>query len=798
MSKRIVRVAICLFASLFANSAAAFVVNGEFRMNGDSIPPGPTGDQVSPSVTYNQNNDSYFVVWEAPDASGRPRILGAHLREDGERLWTAPQVICSYPKACQLPKVAYQAGYYLVIWSDLQNGAIFGQRVDSSGFPTGGVITIANSNDRDHQPSVAAGANKFVVVYTKNYVTPPYPNGTSALFVVDISPSTGTVLQHFRLDIMPGFEAAYSEPAVIARVDSAGVHFDVVFRSESDGYASILMMYSHNDNLAMGGWFDSAQLDWDAAGCSQPHDPTQAVAGTGLTWVVFTMLCPDYAGGLQEELFVASPGNYWARRLATWYQYLETRPSLVASPWDGSLWLTFHQSDRAGTWSRPLVWKLDSDAQLRGGIDPQEIPAPSIAPAIAANGRAVLAVWGDTRNGGYGVDLFASRISSEIVDLDPIDLRVARDWPVDITQEEPAAASAKDGNINLLVWTERTRDVNGDIHGLLVDREGNPLTNIVISALDYPEGSPAVASDGENFFVVWDVEKLGDDYSRIQGAVVLADGTVGPAVDLSYTGPSAWSEDPAVTYVRGEHRYVVAWQAEHGNGLDIHGNVVKTDWDQAFPALDYKISTARVEQRRVAISATYDSALVVWEEGGRGHPSVNVYGTRLRGWDSFTPGPEVQITEVLDGDVNGDQFWPAVACEPDGDRCAVTLSSNPGADPMHQSEIYAIQAELEWGRDTFRAGRYFPITDAPHEQLRSAVVYDSKSFFVAWEDFRDGFPAIWGASFEFDGHVWNPNGKPISLGLDPAASAMSIGHYLVADRQASWGVHRVIGRTIKL
>src|SRR5690606_7950992 len=101
---------------------------------------------------------------------------------------------------------------------------------------------------------------------------------------------------------------------------------------------------------------------------------------------------------------------------------------------------------------------------------PQEISSATTRPAIATNGRAVLVAWGDERSAPHGQDLFASRISSELEDLDPVDLRVAANWAIDITQEEPAVASNRHGQLSLIVWTERRDELNGDIHGLLVDQ----------------------------------------------------------------------------------------------------------------------------------------------------------------------------------------------------------------------------------------------------------------------------------------------------------------------------------------
>lgn len=688
-----------------------------------------------------------------------------------------------------------------MVWSDVQNGRIFANRVGSHGYPVGGVITVANSIDRAHQPSLAAGANKFVVVYTNTFMpggSAPFPYSISGLNAVEIAPSTGTVLRSYVVINWFGYYHELSEPSVVARVEPSGYRFDVAFVAESDGDQAIYVIESYDDRLDWG--FDLAPVATGTYGCVRPHAPTHGRGFTGLSLVFFTQLCPDGAGGLQQDLFIGSPGTAVAGRMTVSSGTSESSPSVVSSAWDGTLWLTWLATDTSGT-SRPLVAKLDAAAVPLGGLNPQELPGVTTAPAIATNGRAVLVVWGDARFAAYGQDLFASRLSSEVEDLDPVDLWVANNWARDIRQEEPAVASSRDGKVNLIVWTERRDDSSGDIHGLLVDQDGHPIlpgsAPIVVSATARPQGSPAVASDGKDFFVVWDEEKIGPDDSRIRGVVVLADGSVGKPVNLSRTTQGAWAEDPAVTFVAKNGVYVGAWQSDYGNGLDIYGNQIQTSGLLAFPGTDFGISLEPVDQRRVAIAAWHDSALVVWEEKGRGHPTVNVYGARLRGWAGFLPGPDLELTRDLDHLVHGDQYWPAVACSTRTDRCEVTVSSAEWQD-LDRADIVALQVRLAPGDDSITWEKDFYVAKDRHEQRRSTVVYDQYKdhFFVAWEDFRDGYPAINGAKFRTDGSVWNSPGDRISLGLDPAAASLGHDRYLVVDQQAIWGVHRVIGRTL--
>ncbi len=140
-------------------------------------------------------------------------------------------------------------------------------------------------------------------------------------------------------------------------------------------------------------------------------------------------------------------------------------------------------------------------------------------------------------------------------------------------QWSPAVAS--DGESYLVVW-EDDRDYS-DIYGARVAQDGTVLDpgGIVISRADHEHGFPALAFDGENYLVVWTEWRAGrytDDCRGIVGSGLRAARVTKAGAVLDTSGfslvPDAWPQGTPAMVFDGE-RHLVVWKHDQGERFEI-------------------------------------------------------------------------------------------------------------------------------------------------------------------------------------------------------------------------------------
>src|SRR5262245_5119430 len=136
-------------------------------------------------------------------------------------------------------------------------------------------------------------------------------------------------------------------------------------------------------------------------------------------------------------------------------------------------------------------------------LDPEQIwfaggPGTEIQPDVAFDGENYLSVWLDARITGFS-EVYASRIGQDGVVLDPNGIALSRGG---CCRFAPAVAFG--GGEYLAVWSHPGAFT--DIRGTRVTTAGEVLdsTGLPISIGPSWHWDPAVASDGADFFVVWE------------------------------------------------------------------------------------------------------------------------------------------------------------------------------------------------------------------------------------------------------------------------------------------------------
>ncbi|OYD15510.1 hypothetical protein CH333_05525 [candidate division WOR-3 bacterium JGI_Cruoil_03_44_89] len=116
-------------------------------------------------------------------------------------------------------------------------------------------------------------------------------------------------------------------------------------------------------------------------------------------------------------------------------------------------------------------------------------------------------------------------------------------------------------------------------------------------------GAPRVASDGEDFLVVW-----ADWYGRIWGQRLSYGGTL---LDSSFRIGFTWQQSPDVTW--NGTNYLVVWDDGRGGGgyeWDIYGQLISQDG--TLVGEEIPISTYTSDQRFCAVASNRMNHIVIW------------------------------------------------------------------------------------------------------------------------------------------------------------------------------------------
>ena len=276
------------------------------------------------------------------------------------------------------------------------------------------------------------------------------------------------------------------------------------------------------------------------------------------------------------------------------------------------------------------------------------------------------------------------------------------------------------------------------------------------------QGTPAVASDGENFLVVWHESRSGS--SDIYGARVTRQGTVIDPVGFVIS-QAADDQCNAVVGYNGTD-YLVVWEDYRGGVYDdIYGARVTAEGRVLDPD-GIAICTGWRYQICTSLACGSSNSLVTWFDPAQ----LCVYGARVTAQGAVLDPAGILISTWSSGEptvaFGGDNFL-VVWCSTVGLLGARVTPGGTVLDPqgilMRRSAVGDVSPALAFGgtsfllvwhqyggneRDIFGC-RVTPdgvvldpsaisIAVAPGRQEVPAVSYDAANFLVVWQDFRCG------------------------------------------------------------
>jgi hypothetical protein len=360
-------------------------------------------------------------------------------------------------------------------------------------------------------------------------------------------------------------------------------------------------------------------------------------------------------------------------------------------------------------------------------------------PSVASNGTDYLVVWEDTLSGNAAT-IRGTRVSAagEVRDVTGLALGTS-------TSGQHAPDVASNGTDYLVVWWDM-RNGNPDIYGTRVASTGEVAdgSGLVIANAAQAQTAPSVASNGTDYFVVWEDGRAGNP--DVFGARVTSAGAVVEDSGLAISTEAHSQLTPSVA-ANGTD-YLVAWEDTR---LDSAGDIFGARVTSAGAVVDasgFAISTALQSQDTPSVASNGTDYLVVWGDA-RLAKAGNIFGARVTGTGTVVDGSEFAISTPSSGQTrpsvvfNGTDFYVA------------------WQDARSSLDIYGARVTTT-GEVLDPSG--VVLSTAANGQLFPEVASNGTDYLVVWSGHRqrDNSAAIFGVRVSGAGEVLDASGLEIS------------------------------------
>ena len=424
------------------------------------------------------------------------------------------------------------------------------------------------------------------------------------------------------------------------------------------------------------------------------------------------------------------------------------------------------------------------------------VPRVCIGQAVAVDSAGRRSELPMVVNGG----LFCIEVSQTVLAnttfplaIDPlISPEFGMDEPVIVSEPgfHHLPAVAWNGTNWLVVWTEwfALFDSPVDVVAARVSEEGELLDpfGIVISRENPPWASPAVASNGKDFLVVWVPDDFPDG-PAVHGARVNSEGQVMDDVPIVI---SRSGREHLVPSVAGDSEgYLVAWQmrTDSGSDQDVYGTRV-SNVGLVLDGEGVPISAAPGHQGSPSVARGPGGFLVVWSDGREWESrGADIFGTRVDR-DAMVLDPDgIAISTAPEG-----QGFVSVAAG--SNAYLVTWQDSRSTGKVSEGDIYATLVTPD-GEVSHPQG--IAVSTASGHQSRPSVAAGADYFLVVWKDNRAIEPGVYASRVNPAGAVLDPEGRLVDAGavsLGPRLAPSDSGFLVVWDR--TWPIGGAFGSSI--
>jgi phosphoribosylformylglycinamidine (FGAM) synthase PurS component len=546
-------------------------------------------------------------------------------------------------------------------------------------------------------PAIAFDGGDFLVVWED------CRNETSDIYAARVTPQ-GIVLDPLGIAVSTAANTQGS-----AAVSFDGDNFLVVWTDERSGsYSDIYAARVTPQGVVL----DPSGIAVSTAAYEQCL-PTVAFDGAN-----FLVAWEDYRGGVAD---------IYAARMSPQGTVLDPQGIAIstATSWQFSPAVAFDGTDFLVAWEDN---RSDPDGDIYATrvtsqgvvLDPSGIAVSTAAneqylPAIAFDGANCLVAWDDARLSPDQRDIYAARVTSQGVVLDPSGIAVSTD-----TCYQSSPAIGFDGANFLVAWRDTRNGSDCDIYAARVTPQGTVLDpqGIVTSTEVRDQQFPAVGFGAADFLVVWEDRRSG--VADVYAARVTPQGSVRDLSGIVVSTAASWQLTPAIAFDGAN--YLVVWQDGGGSPLheyDIYAARV-TPQGVMIDSAGIAVSTAGDDQSAPSVAFDGTNFLVVWEDGR--HDTSDIYAARVTPQGEVLDPLGIAVSTAVYG-----QCHPAIAF--DGANFLVTWDDERRAP----SDIFAARVTPQ---GTVLDPTGIAVSTAAQTQESPAVAFDGDNFLVVWEDYR--------------------------------------------------------------
>jgi phosphoribosylformylglycinamidine (FGAM) synthase PurS component len=688
---------------------------------------------VSSGLAMTPRFSTRDVVRQVRSARALSSAVGHEtLQDSSEFLVDTSITLIRSPGGPTEPALAFDGTNFLAVWVDCRCGNdIYGARITPEGTvldPAGFVVTPQVTNTPG-SPAVAFDGTNFLVVWENNCGgNPNYYDIYGARVTTQ-----GTVLDSASFLISQ--EVQNQNSAALA---FDGANFLVVWEDNRSG-TSTADIYGAR-LTPQGVVLDTAGLVISQAASFQ-NSPALAFDGEN-----FLVAWEDRRGGVDLDIYATrvTPQGVVLDTSGIPVSTASYNQRMSALAFDGTNYLATWSDERNGTDHDIYGARVTPQGAV---LDPVGFAVSQAAheqyyPVVGFDGEDFLVVWQDHRASDSTSDIYGARVTPQGSVLDPAGLVVSL-----AANEQKYPAVAFGGANWLVAWDDGRADLRSNIYGARVTPQGAVLepTGLLVDQAAHGKYFPALASDGEDFLVVWQDDRnssLGDIYgARVtsQGAVLDPSGfVISKAANIQrypvvgFNGTSflvAWED------FRNDTNYLIycARVTPEGTVLDTSGFFVAR--------------AGLVWQRSPAIASDGENCLVVWRDNRSG--SNDIYGTRITSEGTSLDSTVIPIAQAV-----GMVACPAVSY--DGVNFLVAWEQ-PGGGYL---DLYCARVAPQ-GIVLDTTG--IPISAAADNQNSPALAFDGENFLVVWTDERNGGK----------GDVYGARVSPLGTVLDSAGIAIT-------------------------
>lgn len=378
------------------------------------------------------------------------------------------------------------------------------------------------------------------------------------------------------------------------------------------------------------------------------------------------------------------------------------------------------------------------------------------APRICAFGSSCFVVWEDYRGDGTTCDVYGTRLSSTATVTDRNGIAIATGTG---SQEMPAVAY--DGTKILVAWRDHTSRY---VRGARVSTAGSVTDSSGINIYTGSAGSSGIAicpSLTGGFWVGWNSLSITGNHV-LTGWVPASGsftGTPGTTISLAQENMSDYS------VADNGSEYAVVWSQDVGGKECILGARVSYAGQLLSVAPVNITASIAGQQTQPSIAWNGSEYLVAWC-GDETYLDTNldIRGLRLNADLSAKDLSPILICTAVEI-----QASPCV-CSNGSTFLVAWEDSRNALAPTYYTDIYGATVSATGAVTAMSSA----INMSTGSQLKPRIASDGTNYFVAWEDYRSGYPLIYGTKVTSTGVVSSSTGVPM-----PATSASQTTPFVV-------------------